>query len=93
MNKTYDIVVQGRVQRVGYRAWALGIANRLGVFGWVKNLINGNVELLVNGEEDKVNEMIKMCNRGPALARVDNIVVNEIRNSAYDDVEKVFKIL
>lgn len=93
MIKTFNIVVLGRVQRVGYRGWALGTANRLGLSGWVKNINNGNVEIVIKGEEYLIKEMIQKCQKGPVLARVDNIVVNEIKNDAYLSMDAGFKIL
>lgn len=93
MIKTLDIVVCGRVQKVGYRGWALSTANRLGVFGWVKNLPNGNVEMIIRGEEAQLDKMVVDCNKGPALARVDNMVVSEIKSDAYATLDGGFKIL
>jgi acylphosphatase len=65
--------IAGKVQGVGYRAWAMRIAADLGLRGWVRNLANGTVELLATGDDDAVAAMIEACRHGPSGARVDSI--------------------
>jgi len=65
------IQVSGRVQGVFFRASTRDKATSLGLTGWVRNLANGDVELLVEGEPAAVARMLAWCHRGPALARVD----------------------
>jgi acylphosphatase len=65
--------ITGRVQGVGYRAWALQMANRLGLRGWVRNRGDGSVEALVIGEDDAVARMIETCREGPFGARVSDV--------------------
>lgn len=67
------ITIQGRVQGVGYRAWAVHEASRLGLAGWVRNLANGNVEALAQGDGSQVERFVEACQRGPGLARVDHL--------------------
>ena len=69
--------ITGRVQGVGYRAWAIETAARLGVRGWVRNRGDGSVEALVIGEEDAVAAMIEACHTGPFAARVSEVRVGE----------------
>lgn len=69
--------ITGRVQGVGYRAWALQAAARLGVRGWVRNRADGSVEALVIGEEDPVAAMIEACRQGPFAARVGEVAVED----------------
>ncbi len=65
--------IEGRVQGVGYRAWAEGAARGLKLSGWVRNLDDGRVELLAVGPEDKVRAFLEACERGPRYARVHHV--------------------
>lgn len=65
------VVVRGRVQGVGYRAFVDHEARGCDLEGWVRNLRDGSVEALFAGPEDVVTVMITACRRGPSLARVD----------------------
>jgi acylphosphatase len=67
--------ITGRVQGVGYRAWAIDIATGLGLRGWVRNRSDGSVEALVIGDEDRVAAMIGRCREGPFAARVIDVAV------------------
>ena len=69
--------ITGRVQGVGYRAWALQMANRLGLRGWVRNRGDGSVEAVVIGEDDAVARMIEACREGPFGARVSAVAVSD----------------
>jgi acylphosphatase len=65
------VVVRGRVQGVGYRAFVEDEAQRRGLAGWVRNRRDGTVEAAFAGEADVVDAMIAACRRGPPGARVD----------------------
>ena len=78
------VFVSGRVQRTGYRDWVVRKARDLGVCGWVRNLKDGRVEMLVSGDEDAATALIDACREGPEQARVDHI-------EAYADVERLPK--
>lgn len=67
------IVVSGRVQGVGYRAWTADEAIARGLEGWVRNRRDGTVEAVFAGEPEVVGAMISDCRRGPALARVEAV--------------------
>jgi len=67
------VLIRGRVQGVGYRAWLEFRASGLDLRGWVRNRRDGSVEALFEGTEDVVAAMIGSCWRGPASARVDDI--------------------
>jgi acylphosphatase len=69
--------ITGRVQGVGYRAWTLAHAARLGLRGWVRNRRDGSVEALVAGFDDAVERMIAACREGPFGARVAAIDVSD----------------
>ncbi len=65
--------VFGRVQGVFFRESVVKQANKLNLFGWVKNLKNGRVEAVFEGEKEKVNKIMKWIKRGPILAKVDKV--------------------
>lgn len=81
---TQRIFVSGRVQGVSYRDWTVRTAQRLGLVGWVRNLTDGRVEILAEGEEDAIGKLVDACREGPPLARVDNV-------SAVPDTDKPCK--
>jgi len=65
------VIVRGRVQGVGYRAWTEYTALERGVQGWVRNRRDGAVEALFAGPADAVAAMIEHCRQGPPGARID----------------------
>lgn len=67
------VYVSGYVQGVAFRYTAIRQAKSLGVTGWVRNLRDGRVEVLIEGDELQVNEMIDWCRQGPRSARVTAI--------------------
>jgi acylphosphatase len=69
------IFVHGRVHRVGFRAWAVDHARRLGLSGWVRNRSDGRVEMLVGGPAERISEFATSCWKGPELARVERVDV------------------
>ena len=71
------LVVHGRVQGVFYRDWTVRTARSLGVSGWVRNLPDGTVEALVEGELLSVEQMIEAMRGGPPRASVSSIDVTE----------------
>ena len=66
------VVFEGLVQGVFFRANAKKCADALGVTGWVRNLYDGRVEALFEGEEEKVNQAIEWCASKQPYAKVDN---------------------
>lgn len=66
-------LVSGRVQGVCFRAETRRQAVRLAVTGWVRNLPDGRVELLAEGQEQAVRALVLWCRTGPPHARIDRV--------------------
>jgi acylphosphatase len=64
------LLVEGRVQGVGYRWWAVEAARSLGLDGWVRNRADGSVEILAIGEAAAIEQLLQACNGGPPSALV-----------------------
>ena len=69
------IIITGLVQGVFFRREINDLAIRLGLAGWVRNLSDGRVETLVEGEKKGLDELIQFCHVGPKGARVGNVEV------------------
>jgi acylphosphatase len=67
------VIISGRVQGVGYRAWTEHVARDRGIEGWVRNRRDGSVEALFAGPEAAVLAMIANCRNGPPGSRVEGI--------------------
>lgn len=70
------IFVIGFVQGVGYRAFVKRNARKLELKGWVKNLSDGRVEAVVRGPKEKIEDLIKIMEKGPFLSEVKSLDVN-----------------
>ena len=77
MNVVRHVVIHGRVQGVGFRAFVEDTAERLGLEGWVRNRRDGTVEAVFAGPEQTVAAAIEACRTGPRSARVTNVDVAE----------------
>ncbi len=71
--KAKHLVIVGRVQGVGFRDWMVDQAQRLGLSGWVRNRRDGAVEALIAGDIPAMEELSRLCRRGPRLAEVVSI--------------------
>ncbi len=67
------IIVRGRVQGVGYRAWLEDEAVARDLAGWARNRRDGTVEAVLSGSDDAVAALITKCRHGPGMARVTTI--------------------
>jgi acylphosphatase len=79
------VVIRGRVQRVGFRAWTEHMALERGLEGWVRNRTDGAVEAVFAGPAMVVDAMVEACRHGPPGARVDQIDQCE---ADFDDVAR-----
>jgi acylphosphatase len=69
------IIIRGWVQGVGFRMHAQHQGRLLGVHGFVRNLSDGSVEIVAQGESDAVDRLIAWARRGPPAARVDDVKI------------------
>ena len=69
------LYVSGIVQGVFFRAHTTKVAQSLGLCGWVKNLVDGRVEIVVEGVRPDVDKLIKWCEKGPPAASVEGVEV------------------
>ena len=70
------IVIKGKVQGVGFRYWLYKAAIQRNIDGWVRNKVSGEVEALLIGKDEEVNNIIKLCEKGPPSSKVREIDVN-----------------
>ena len=77
-SKRYHLTVHGRVQGVFFRKHVKEKADKLGVKGYVKNGADGNtLEVVAEGEEQQLKELLKFCKIGPTAAKVDHVDFHE----------------
>ena len=88
--KRIHIIIRGRVQGVYFSASSQREARQHGLTGWVKNRSDGAVELLVEGEEDRVKDLLAWAHHGPSTARVDKV---EIKWRSYTGEFSDFRII
>lgn len=77
MRRRVRVVVSGRVQGVFFRAATQEQAVALGVSGWVRNLADGRVEVVAEGESPNIAALLKWCEQGPPRAVVESVRVQE----------------
>jgi acylphosphatase len=68
-----QVMIRGRVQGVGYRAWVEYQATASGLEGWVRNRRDGSVEAVFAGPPARVAEMVALCRHGPPSSRIDSV--------------------
>ena len=71
MSVIRHVIIRGRVQGVGYRAWTQYTARDHGLEGWVRNRRDGSVEAVLAGPPETVADMIAACRSGPPMSRVN----------------------
>lgn len=91
---TRHISVVGRVQGVGFRRWAEKNATKQNLSGWVRNVSDGSVEIVIKGHEEDINHFLSLCWQGPIFSNV--IMVQPVtipKNTPLPIEEGVFKIV
>ncbi len=78
MTRARRFVVSGRVQRIGFRAFVYDHATNEGLGGHVKNLPDGSVEIVAEGESEALTRFERAIRQGPIGARVDQVEVDEL---------------
>ncbi|NPA48570.1 MAG: acylphosphatase [Thermodesulfobacteria bacterium] len=84
--KRVHVYISGLVQGVWFRAHTKEEADRLGVKGWVRNLPDGRVEAVFEGDEEAVDEMVRWCHKGSPQSRVEKVeVIEEPYQGEFED--------
>ena len=78
------LIISGHVQGVFYRAFCQEIAESLDLKGYVQNLPTGEVEVLAQGEKEKIEKLINWCKKGPSDARVSDVKIE------WEDIKEKF---
>ncbi len=89
-NQRIRIIVTGKVQGVFFRQALKVMAKKNNIFGWVKNLTDGRVEAVLEGDEKKVSRLVEWSHGGPANARVEDV---EIHNEKFSGEFSKFDVL
>ena len=82
---TTHILVKGFVQGVFYRRYVKQLAEKLNILGYVKNLQQGDVEIVAQGSEEDLLQFISLCKLGPQLANVKEVIVKYISLKKFSD--------
>ncbi len=75
--KRVHVYISGRVQGVFFRAETQRAANGFNLTGWVRNITDGRVEAVFEGEEGNIEKMLDWCHIGPPAARVEEVITEE----------------
>lgn len=88
--ETLSVLIRGKVQGVGFRAATVRQAHQLKLGGWVRNLDDGRVEALLQGDHEALDRMLSWLWQGPPAARVDEVLHDEIQvQRFYDRFEQI----
>jgi acylphosphatase len=85
--KAIDVVVAGRVQKVGFRAFTRRNAIMLGVKGYVENTGDGKVHAVLEGDEHQIDKLLELIRQGPGVAEVREVKVSEIDRAGHKGFE------
>ena len=88
--KRIHIIVTGTVTGVGFRWWLYQKANERNIYGWVRNKTNNEVEAVLLGHEKDVDDIMKLCRKGPTSSNVESIKIEDYQQEYF---KKSFDIL
>ena len=84
------IIISGKVQGVGFRHWLYKAAIQRKIDGWVRNKISGEVEALLIGDDVEIDNLIRLCEKGPPSSKVTKI---KVQNYQKKFLKKSFDII
>jgi acylphosphatase len=82
-NLTIHCFIKGKVQGVWFRASTKNMADKLQVTGWVRNLLDGTVEVMANGNQNKIEAFYTWLKKGPKLAKVTEIIYEVVEEQTF----------
>jgi Acylphosphatases len=86
---TIHLIIKGEVQGVFFRATAKKIADKLDVKGWIKNREDDDVEAMVTGSQQQLEEFVNWCRKGPEKAKVEDVIVTQEKETLFNDFEVI----
>ncbi len=84
------IHVFGKVQGVFFRASTQQVAKELGINGWVRNEYDGSVLIHAEGEESQIEKFMEWAHKGPLMAKVEKVEVENLENIPYYDFQVIY---
>ncbi|MEA5534212.1 acylphosphatase [Crocosphaera sp. XPORK-15E] len=81
------VLINGKVQGVGYRYGTVQEARKLGIRGWVRNLADGRVEAVFVGDKPIIEQMVQWCHQGPRHAQVTDVDVKPLEPQLFQGFE------
>ena len=89
MKKCFELIIEGRVQGVGFRYFAYNNALKYNLAGYVRNIPDGNLEIVCSGEEQDLDKFINMMKKGPSFSHITSFKINELisNNFIFNDFE------
>lgn len=85
--KCIHLIVSGRVQGVFFRYNVRRKAKELELHGYAKNIEDGNVEVVAQGNEEKINQLIDFIKKGPGIAKITDIRIKHKEIENFNDFE------
>ena len=84
MKKCFELIIEGRVQGVGFRYFACNNALKYNINGYVRNMPDGNVEIVCSGEEQDLDKFISKMKKGPSFSYISSFKINELISNDYN---------